>query len=57
MCAPRKSYRISYESIIKKGNSKVLEIPISALLFLFIGTIIQKWNIIKITGWLRITKK
>ncbi|HID26234.1 MAG TPA: DUF2334 domain-containing protein [Methanosarcinales archaeon] len=38
MLAPRKPYILSYESIIKRGSSKVLEIPISALLFPFIGT-------------------
>ncbi len=36
--APRQPYFLSYDSIIKKGNSKVLEIPISAAVFPFIGT-------------------
>jgi peptidoglycan/xylan/chitin deacetylase (PgdA/CDA1 family) len=38
LIAPRKPYYLSYESPVKKGDSKVLEIPISALLFPFIGT-------------------
>ena len=36
--APRKPYMLSFDSIIKKGNSGVLEIPISAFLLPFIGT-------------------
>jgi len=36
--APRKPYFLSYNSIIKKGESKVLEIPISAAIVPYIGT-------------------
>jgi hypothetical protein len=36
--APRKPYYLSYESPVKKGKSKILEIPISAFLLPFIGT-------------------
>lgn len=36
--APRLPYRLSYDSITKEGNSDILEIPISAAVFPFIGT-------------------
>lgn len=36
--APRKPYMLSYNSIIRKGNSSVMEIPVSAMIFPFIGT-------------------
>jgi len=36
--APRQPYMLSHESYVKKGNSNVLEIPISAAVFPFIGT-------------------
>ena len=36
--APGKPYMISYDSIVKSGSSNVLEIPISAAIFPFIGT-------------------
>jgi len=36
--AQRKPYFLSYEAITKKGSSKILEIPISAMIFPFIGT-------------------
>ena len=36
--APRKPYMISYDSVVKSGLSNILEIPISAALFPFIGT-------------------
>ena len=36
--APRKPYRLSYDSTIKVGESKVLEVPISAIFIPFIGT-------------------
>ena len=38
MVAPRKPYMISYDSVAKSGSSNILEIPISAALFPFIGT-------------------
>ncbi len=38
MIAPRKPYYISYDSPTQRGNSKMLEIPISAALLPFIGT-------------------
>jgi len=38
LIAPRKPYTISYDSIVKSGSSNILEIPISAALFPFIGT-------------------
>jgi len=40
--APRKPYFLSYESITRKGDSKILEIPISALLFSFSGTVMRR---------------
>jgi peptidoglycan/xylan/chitin deacetylase (PgdA/CDA1 family) len=36
--APRLPYRLSYDSLTKEGNSEILEIPISAAVFPFIGT-------------------
>jgi len=36
--APRKPYFVSYDSIIKSGNSRILEIPISAFFIPYIGT-------------------
>ena len=38
MIAPRKPYYLSYESPFKRGKSKILEIPISALIIPYIGT-------------------
>jgi len=38
LVAPRKPYMISYDSIVKSGSSNILEIPISAAIFPFIGT-------------------
>jgi peptidoglycan/xylan/chitin deacetylase (PgdA/CDA1 family) len=38
LTAPRKPYYLSYDSPMKQGNSGLLEIPISAALFPFIGT-------------------
>ncbi|MDP3104346.1 MAG: hypothetical protein Q8M95_07045 [Candidatus Methanoperedens sp.] len=38
LAAPRTPYYLSYDSIIKKGNSKILEIPISAIIAPYIGT-------------------
>jgi len=40
--APRKPYFLSYGSITRKGTSKILEIPISALLFSFSGTVMRR---------------
>jgi peptidoglycan/xylan/chitin deacetylase (PgdA/CDA1 family) len=37
MIAPRRPYYISKKSITQEGDSKILEIPISALIFPFIG--------------------
>lgn len=39
--APRKPYHMSYESTVKKGNSKIMEIPISAMFFPYIGTLLR----------------
>ncbi len=36
--APRKPYFLSYNSLIRSGNSNILEIPISAVIIPFIGT-------------------
>lgn len=36
--APRKPYMLSYDSVVKSGHSKILEVPISALLAPYIGT-------------------
>lgn len=36
--APRKPYFLSYESPTNRGNSKIFEIPISAMILPFIGT-------------------
>jgi peptidoglycan/xylan/chitin deacetylase (PgdA/CDA1 family) len=38
LVAPRKPYMISYDSVVKSGSSNILEIPISAAIFPFIGT-------------------
>jgi peptidoglycan/xylan/chitin deacetylase (PgdA/CDA1 family) len=38
MFAPRQPYYLSYESPFDEGDSKVLEVPISAILFPYIGT-------------------
>ncbi len=38
LVAPRFPYYPSYNSVVKKGDSKILEIPISALIFSYIGT-------------------
>ena len=38
LIAPRKPYMISHDSVVKSGLSNILEIPISAALFPFIGT-------------------
>jgi peptidoglycan/xylan/chitin deacetylase (PgdA/CDA1 family) len=38
LIAQRKPYMISYDSIVKSGSSNILEIPISAAIFPFIGT-------------------
>jgi len=37
---------LSYESITRKGNSKILEISISALLFSFTGTVMRRSSLI-----------
>jgi len=42
LLAPRRPYFLSYDSIIRRGDSKVLEIPISALLFSFSGTVMRR---------------
>ena len=39
--APRKPYMLSYESVVREGDSGVLEVPISALVFPFIGTVMR----------------
>lgn len=39
--APRLPYYTSYNSIFKKGNSSLLEIPISAFIFPYIGTLMR----------------
>ncbi len=38
LTAPRKPYNISYDSPMRRGSSGILEIPISAAIFPFIGT-------------------
>jgi peptidoglycan/xylan/chitin deacetylase (PgdA/CDA1 family) len=38
LVAPRQPYFASYDSVIKKGESKILEIPISAFISSYIGT-------------------
>ena len=38
LVAPRFPYHPSYDSIVKKGDSKILEIPLSAFVFPYIGT-------------------
>lgn len=39
--APRKPYMLSYESVVREGDSGVIEIPISAFVFPFIGTVMR----------------
>ena len=41
LVAPRSPYHPSYESVVKKGGSKVLEIPISAFVSPYIGTVMR----------------
>lgn len=43
--AHRKPYFLSYESISQKGNSNILEIPISALLFSYSGNTMRRSDI------------
>ena len=38
LVAPRFPYYASYDSVVNKGDSKILELPISALVFSYIGT-------------------
>lgn len=38
LVAPRSPYYPSYRSVVKRGDSKILEIPISAFIFSYIGT-------------------
>jgi peptidoglycan/xylan/chitin deacetylase (PgdA/CDA1 family) len=38
LVAPRHPYHPSYDSVVKRGDSKILEIPISAFIFSYIGT-------------------
>lgn len=38
LTAPRRPYYPSYDSIVKKGTSKIFEIPLSAFVFPYIGT-------------------
>ena len=38
LVAPRFPYNLSYDSVVKKGESKILELPITALVFSYIGT-------------------
>jgi peptidoglycan/xylan/chitin deacetylase (PgdA/CDA1 family) len=39
--APRKPYMLSYDSITKAGNSKILEVPVSAFLLPYVGTMMR----------------
>jgi len=39
--APRRPYMLSYDSVVKPGNSEILEIPVSAFLFPYIGTMMR----------------
>jgi len=41
LIAPRSPYYPSYDSVVKKGGSKVLEIPISAFVSPYIGTVMR----------------
>ncbi|GFO96770.1 putative xylanase/chitin deacetylase [groundwater metagenome] len=38
LVAPRHPYYPSYRSVVKRGDSRILEIPISAFIFSYIGT-------------------
>jgi peptidoglycan/xylan/chitin deacetylase (PgdA/CDA1 family) len=38
LLAPRFPYNPSYNSVVRKGDSKILEVPISAFVFSYIGT-------------------
>ncbi len=38
LIAPRHPYFPAYDSVVKEGDSKILEIPISAFIFSYIGT-------------------
>ena len=39
--APRRPYMLSYDSVVKPGDSEILEIPVSAFLFPYIGTMMR----------------
>jgi len=39
--APRRPYMLSYDSVVKPGDSKILEIPVSSFLFPYIGTMMR----------------
>ena len=41
MSAPRKPYYMSYESSVKIGNSNILEVPLSAFILPYIGTMMR----------------
>jgi len=42
--APRKPYYLSYDSPFQRGNSNVLEIPVSAFILPYIGTLMRSSN-------------
>ena len=41
LTAPRKAYFVQTDNIFKKGDSEILEVPISALVFPYIGTFMR----------------
>jgi len=44
--APRLPYRTSYDSIFRKGNSPLIEVPLSALFFPYVGTTMRIFPLI-----------
>ena len=42
LIAPRKPYYLSYESTVRRGKSSILEIPISAFLISYSGTVMRR---------------
>jgi peptidoglycan/xylan/chitin deacetylase (PgdA/CDA1 family) len=39
--APRKPYMLSYDSVAKAGQSKILEVPVSAFILPYVGTMMR----------------
>jgi peptidoglycan/xylan/chitin deacetylase (PgdA/CDA1 family) len=50
--APRSPYFLSYDSVCKRGTSTIFEVPISAMIFPYSGTLLRRTpNMTKILQW------